>query len=561
MCKSCDTENADECPVCKQSVSPQDDKCIVCDRRVHCRRKGGRCSSGGPGLRKCNLCNVKGKRARESSSDQGVAPPLSTAPPPPSKPQTLKTPSPTSGVPDVEPPKQASDPSALPPKPGVNKPSAQVQSPPGIKAQLPVPVPAPVAPNAANSKKPVKTKRDINNWAGEVDEARYERDDDRAEAQDDPYDGSDTDDVASEADVPTGKKGVRYVRPADRRMKAEGFPQGSLGLRRVAISQEAIQAYQDPVVRSLVGLTTFQLPTAVEVREGLTLQQRKAHIYTLDSLLDIMVEKSFPTYLSLVDSLLEALKRMKAARQWGSPATPGTTAATLAGCMKRLDQYTGLPPVALEHHSAWRDAITYYNKLSLGFHPDRFELTPEQLQKMLKSASPKVSALLLLNWFHAARIRNALDLKRGESTFTPVSANPQAGYQWAITWYRAKTSGKVGPYTTHSWISQEHYQKWESLFSQMGSNDFLFTNSKKERDALYLELKSLLPKGYDLRALRRGALCALAREGTPLDTVAVFSGHTTVRMLLRYLRHGRAAGARQQEGAAAARSALALPQC
>jgi integrase len=202
--------------------------------------------------------------------------------------------------------------------------------------------------------------------------------------------------------------------------------------------------------------------------------------------------------------------------------------------------------------------VTYYNKLSLGAVPDRSELTVEELHRMLSAASPKACGLLLLNWFHAARVANALDLKLGESLFT---ASPQGGFQWAITWYRAKTSGKIGPYTTHSWISEEHHRKWFQIFQGLATGDYLFSTSKKARDDVYEEIKGLLPKGYDLRSLRRGALCALARAGTPLDTVMVFSGHTTVRMLLRYLRHGRAAGTRQTAGVEAARTALALPKC
>ena len=57
---------------------------------------------------------------------------------------------------------------------------------------------------------------------------------------------------------------------------------------------------------------------------------------------------------------------------------------------------------------------------------------------------------------------------------------------------------------------------------------------------------------YSVRALRRGALQAMAKSGASEATLMLFSGHKRVDTLMRYLNWGAEAGARQIQAQQAA---------
>ena len=183
------------------------------------------------------------------------------------------------------------------------------------------------------------------------------------------------------------------------------------------------------------------------------------------------------------------------------------------------------------------------------------ELTLQQMRDAIAKLSKQASLVLLLGWYHAARAANAADLKIEEMKIAPATdLHPgDRGYQWSVTWMRAKTSAKVGPYTTHSWISTEIFQMLTTAMEGRQSGHIV---PKGEIPAVLKQVRESLPPGYDLRSMRRGSLTALAKAGVPLDTVMTFSGHTTVKSLLRYLRRGMHAGDRINRGLAAARLAL-----
>jgi hypothetical protein len=70
-------------------------------------------------------------------------------------------------------------------------------------------------------------------------------------------------------------------------------------------------------------------------------------------------------------------------------------------------------------------------------------------------------------------------------------------------------------------------------------------------------LKSKDPK-LSLHTLRRGSLSAMAQAGVPLETLVVFSGHTNIPQLLKYIQNGSYSKDRRDKGAEAARSGLLL---
>ena len=95
----------------------------------------------------------------------------------------------------------------------------------------------------------------------------------------------------------------------------------------------------------------------------------------------------------------------------------------------------------------------------------------------------------------------------------------------------------------------------------MAPTDKLFPQDQKGLEQLVKDLRQLVrsvnPK-YDLRALRRGSLQALAAANVDLEVIRVFSGHTNIPMLLRYLGRGLAVRQRKEQGSKAARAALRI---
>ena len=66
-----------------------------------------------------------------------------------------------------------------------------------------------------------------------------------------------------------------------------------------------------------------------------------------------------------------------------------------------------------------------------------------------------------------------------------------------------------------------------------------------------LALRTIDPT-FTARALRRGALQAMAKRGVPQDTLILFSGHKRVDTLMRYLDWGESADDRGRQARAAA---------
>jgi hypothetical protein len=62
----------------------------------------------------------------------------------------------------------------------------------------------------------------------------------------------------------------------------------------------------------------------------------------------------------------------------------------------------------------------------------------------------------------------------------------------------------------------------------------------------------------NMRAVRRGALQCLAINGTDIETLLQFSGHSSERTLKRYLDWGRLFGSGAERGAAAAQALFSL---
>lgn len=374
---------------------------------------------------------------------------------------------------------------------------------------------------------------------------------------------------------PEGEKPIRVSRrPASRRFRSDpdaiddadteaggpaaGFRQSSFRLRRAPMTQEVLHQFSSPQVQDLLRMQNFHLPTERAVLYGLSLAQRKRQVYLLHDVLDLMLTPQFSPHrhLDYELSMVTALRMIAETRRW-SATTILSSAATLQGCLARIDQYckdvqrTDWKLTAA--NSTWKDAMHYWQKEAYKHIPVVTEVTLAEVRAMMPHLSPSAQVLLMVTWLHAARAGNACTLRKEHLALTP---DPH-GHQWSITWTAAKTCGRVGPYTTHSALPSEWLPTYRAYVDPLRPSDDLFP--PMIRDATMTELGNSLRvyhKTADVRCVRRGALCAMAQKEVDIDTLLVFSGHSTVAMLLRYLRRGKAVSARAKKGASAARSAL-----
>jgi Phage integrase family len=335
-----------------------------------------------------------------------------------------------------------------------------------------------------------------------------------------------------------------------------GFRVSPQGLRRTLPNKEVTMSFSDLTLRRLLETPILFLPVIPSIADGISMEQRRRHIYLLDSILDVLLQNRLEmSSLSLPKALVMAVERLASLRKWRAPTALLSSGANLLAAMSRLDQYA--PPmesINLNRFSEWRDAMGTWTRLAFQYQPQVTEVTKEQVHQIIPDCTTPSKVLLIISWLHAARVGNVFKLRKENFHFEPQSSGLVA---WAITWNAAKTTKKVGPYTTHSSIPKEWYELLQRWLVRRQNHDLLFKpdQEKSLTQELRLQLRLRNPK-HDLRSLRRGSLCAMAKEGTPIETLLVFSGHRTVDMLLRYIQRGKMSGDRMEKGARAAKSAL-----
>jgi hypothetical protein len=88
--------------------------------------------------------------------------------------------------------------------------------------------------------------------------------------------------------------------------------------------------------------------------------------------------------------------------------------------------------------------------------------------------------------------------------------------------------------------------------SQIAPNDWIFEGGTRTFGPLVnIALRTAAPN-YSVRAIRRGALQALAEQGVPDEVLMVFSGHVRDTTLHGYLQWTKRSEARRERGFEAA---------
>lgn len=153
-------------------------------------------------------------------------------------------------------------------------------------------------------------------------------------------------------------------------------------------------------------------------------------------------------------------------------------------------------------------------------------ITPLQARRAVDAATDDETAFaLLLTWRSGARVGDALRL-RG------MDVREVAG-GLAVGWWLTKSDPFHLGCTSAVAMSPGEMVRFRHLLH--GGEGPLFPRTTKAR--ITRALKDVDAR-LTCRSLRRGALHALLRGGTPLETIREFSNHSSVAALLRYLPRG-----------------------
>lgn len=319
---------------------------------------------------------------------------------------------------------------------------------------------------------------------------------------------------------------ARTVTPPQVLVFEAGFSKDVAGLHGVPILMEAsaVLKFRHPT-----------LPETKAIRDGLTPPTRKAHIRAFLLLKAYVLSHPRAGSQKLPIAILEATDHYARALKW----TPGTALKQLSNSLSffaRLDQYVDQTPMDFSKTKLLADSLRFYQKqANRDLLRPRPRLTTSQLKEILqRERRPQVRALLILCWATAARPTNVLRLRAANLKFGPSS--------FIVLWTDHKTVERMGPYSVPSGLGpyEEEIRTWAE---GVGGTNLLFPEAELPAGLLRTlkALRSTLPAGMDLRALRRGSLTELAAVLTEAELLAV-SGHASVKSLRRYLRWGAALG-------------------
>eukprot|EP00760_Papus_ankaliazontas_P003743 PhM_4_TR11644/c3_g1_i5/m.68064 len=183
----------------------------------------------------------------------------------------------------------------------------------------------------------------------------------------------------------------------------------------------------------------------------------------------------------------------------------------------------------------------------------------EDMMTAIRSAKDlQLQVFMALMWACASRPGEILQLERDHLTFH----DSKDGHTIiSMLFTQGKVLKKIDPYTIHTTLPDEWAQKVRRLVQLRKEDKFLFptaVNNNKGRGELIEQARCTLrtiKEIYDVRAVRRGAARQLAKAGVPLKAIMLFTRHSNVEMLRRYLGFGQA---QSEEATRATSAALEL---
>jgi len=259
------------------------------------------------------------------------------------------------------------------------------------------------------------------------------------------------------------------------------------------------------------------------------------HARALRHLTDDQFNQSL-TNLPFIRGLLQYFTTSKQKRKW-KWTTMLRNMATLQGAMAKIPLARNVMAVDLSQSAEWQAALRFVASQARSEKPKVPIAATAQQVKAAMAAEPRraVRLLLAMTWACCGRTGDILQLGLEDVQWiTSTTASPSI----TTTFRRGKTIERRGPYSLHTSLPAEWF---ELLDLKPGDPDSLAAAIKvmhraEVKDVL-AALRRVAPE-LENRSLRRGALQTLAKSGVSEDTLLLFSGHSLVATLRRYLAWG-----------------------
>lgn len=251
---------------------------------------------------------------------------------------------------------------------------------------------------------------------------------------------------------------------------------------------------------------------------------RKGHIKWLEAI------RAMPQPLltaPLGTAIVELVTRTGSARRWAWGTTQKAF-SDIAAALRALPLYTNEwraidvrsdPVFSAAYKRAQQNTRTAPQRAPI-------PLTKEVFTELVKEAmSAEARCLLILSWYLAGRVGDVRQLDPEDVVFGDLKKDKR---ELSATYRKGKTIGFRGPYTVPTLIPEDQAKCVTALHKKLPLTT-----------AVQAELAKLVKtKGLELRSIRKGALLHMAANGVTLEEMIVFSGHTSVKTLRRYLNWG-----------------------
>ncbi|MBL4706629.1 MAG: hypothetical protein JKY54_19020 [Flavobacteriales bacterium] len=290
---------------------------------------------------------------------------------------------------------------------------------------------------------------------------------------------------------------------------------------------------------------------------GISEQQRRNHVAIL-RLLQRIVRQHNLGWLALDDALITALTIGHRESGWEWSTLDGYY-GILLGAWRRLNQYTIRPtPLTTWHLTSSRTFLDAHRYVTRKKRESAVKfpvcVTIAEVRKMLavmRETKAALHALCVIAWWSCARIGDAVQMHRDEVVLQEDGN---------VTFHLRRGKGVTAstPYTIHSFIvpTSPTFIAFQAFLRRAAPGPLFAAETKIEQDRWGIQLRDTaraINPALCQRSFRRGALQHLAMQSTVSEKVMLdFSGHTTVKMLRRYLNWGAVNEMVAQEARAAA---------
>ena len=253
----------------------------------------------------------------------------------------------------------------------------------------------------------------------------------------------------------------------------------------------------------------------------------------------------------LTTAIIDFLTTEKRLRKWAA-TTMLKQLCTAQGALALLPMHRQAPPVRLTDCPTWRQAMraaTIASKQMLPAQPQ--PATWAEVARTLDTEpNLPVFCAILLAWMTCARVGCILQLRRNDVEIHKDGTT-------SVRFRRGKSVRTRGPYTVHTTtIPPRYLARLERWLVQRRNTMFDGSTTGAQVKLALRRTNPLLEQ----RSLRRGSIQTLAcSEGITDETLMLFSGHTQVTTLRRYLSWGKAATHTRETMTRAARNILTGP--